>query len=74
MTTQEKTLTPLEKLEVIAEHFTKQSDAELQWIEKQRDLEREAGRDTEWAEHAIERERARWCAYHDMLEAIRLYK
>lgn len=74
MTTQETTLTPIEKLEVIAEYFTKKSDAEYQWHENQRDLEREAGRDTKWAENAMDKERARWCAYHDMLEAIQLYK
>ena len=74
MTAQEKTLTQIEKLEVIAEYFTKKSDAEFEWCKNQRDLEREADRDTKWAETAMERERSRWCAYHDMLEAIRLYK
>ncbi len=72
MTTKE--LTSIEKLEVIAEYFTKKADADYQWCKDQKDLESEAGRDTKWAENAMDRERSRWCAYHDMLDAIRLFK
>lgn len=74
MAQQESTLTQIEKLEIIAEYFTKKADAEYRWCENQRDLESDAGRDTGWAQNAMDRERARWCAYHDMLETIRLYK